>query len=234
MGRLEGAFAVPCPAETGEPFAVFVVAVNVERAVPIDEQEPAVFKEGEVRRHEAVAAPDLGGFGVFLGRVLARFHRREFLPDRLAFQSQLGERLFHLVGADVQELFAAFFADLDAVAAALELLSERADELAGLVEDEDRGMVDEVFPAFMDDVEQAGTVDGDVVGDLPTVFGRELREVVLDFVLIRPFAHDQRLVGLGGGMDGRGAQEDTARDCGGCGGGGGQRGLHKLTTGNLR
>jgi hypothetical protein len=70
--------------------------------------------------------------GVFRLRVLARrvharIHRRPPLPDDLASERQLGERLVTLVDADIQELFTILLADLDAMPATLELTSKRAD-----------------------------------------------------------------------------------------------------------
>ncbi len=96
-----------------------------ERAVAVREEEAAIVEEREVRRHEAVAAPLLGGLRVLFRGVLARFDRRELPPDRLSLERQLGERLHLLIRADVEELLAPLLANLDAVATPLELGSER-------------------------------------------------------------------------------------------------------------
>jgi hypothetical protein len=71
-----------------------------------------------------------------------------FYPDLLALQGELGDALDLLVGRDVEELFFSFRDDLEAVAAALELLAEGADELALGVEDED-GSVRFSRPSWM-------------------------------------------------------------------------------------
>ncbi len=58
-------------------------------------------------------------------------------PDLLALERRLGEDVVADVG-QIEELFVPFLADVDAVAAAVVFLAERADELAGGVEDDDR------------------------------------------------------------------------------------------------
>ena len=60
-----------------------------------------------------------------------------------------------LVGADIEEFLAAFLADLDAVAAALELSAEAADVFAGWIEDEDGGVVFEFLASLVDDLDIA-------------------------------------------------------------------------------
>src|SRR5262249_14959823 len=113
--RIELSFPASQPAEARKPLAVLVVAVDVERTVPVGEQKAAVVKEGEVGGHEAIASPLTGGLGVFLRGIDARFHRRVLLRDGLSLEVQFGERLEVLVSADVEEFPAPLFADLNAV-----------------------------------------------------------------------------------------------------------------------
>ena len=136
-------------------------------SVTIGQQKAAIVEKGEVGRHEAVAAPGSGWFGVLVFSIDAGFHRGVFLPDDLALEAHLGEGLQVLVGADVEELFPAFLPDLDPVTAALELLSKAPDVASLGVEDEDRGVVLLLLPSFVDDVEEAIFVDRDVVRGLP-------------------------------------------------------------------
>src|SRR5262249_58089059 len=115
--------------------------MDVERAVAVGKEESAVMEKGEGGGHETVLAPGAGGLGVFFRGVDAGLDGCVLLPGCSPFEVHLGERLEVLVGADVEIFLAPFFADLDAVPAPLELLSERPDVLAGRIEDEDRRML---------------------------------------------------------------------------------------------
>ncbi len=81
------------------------------------------------------------------------------MPNGLALESHLGDRLYFLVGGDVKELFVTFFADFDAVAATLKLIAKSPDEFSLRVEDEDRGMVLLIFAAFVNHVQVIGLID---------------------------------------------------------------------------
>src|SRR5438046_2234566 len=98
------------------------------------------------------------------------------------------------------------------MAAALELTAKGADELARWIEYEDRGMLLQVFPPFVNDVEQALAVDSYIVGDLPGVPVRQLRPIMQDLVTVSSLSNDELLFRLLGG-------EDLRR--GECGGGAG-------------
>src|SRR5258706_15213513 len=153
-------------------------------AVAIREKKTAVRQKGVVGRHEGVAAPAFRWFGVLVFWINAGIHRRPLFPNLLSLESELGEILQLLVTGDVKELFVAFGADFQTMTAALELITESADEFPVLVENKNGGVILEVLAPFMDDVEEAFAVDGDVVRDLPGVFGRKLRPVMEYFVAV--------------------------------------------------
>ena len=123
-----------------------------------------------------------------------------------------------MVGAHVKELLLTLGPHLDAVAAALELITEGANEFALLIEHKNGRMILQVLPTFMNDVQQALGIHGHIMGGLPCVLGWQLREAVLHLVLVFPFADDH----LFGSFVG---QQQLWHGDGGCGGG------KKLTTG---
>src|SRR5262249_34279498 len=121
---IERPFSLTLPAKARQPFAVLVIAMNVERAVAVGQQEAPIIEEREVGGHEAIAPPLSGGLGVFFRRIDARFHGRVFLPDGFTIECELGKRLQGLISADVQELLSSFGTDFNAVTAPLKLFAE--------------------------------------------------------------------------------------------------------------
>ena len=191
VGRVEGALAVASTAERIDPLRILVVAVDLEGAVAVGEQEAAVIQEGEVRRQEALPVPTGRGGGVFAGRIGARLHRCLAIPDDLTGGRHLREALHLLVAADIEKLLVPLLADLDAVAAPLKLAAECADEFPVGVEDEDRRMVLLILLPLVDHVEVASRVDSDVVRGLPGEPVRQLREIVAHTEGVCAFAEDR-------------------------------------------
>ena len=60
MGGVERPLAVASAAEAADPVCILVVAVDLEGAVAIGEEEAAVIEEGDVRRQETLARPGRG------------------------------------------------------------------------------------------------------------------------------------------------------------------------------
>lgn len=187
----EPALAFAGAAEVALPVSVFVEPVYVVRAVAVDQKEVSIRQEGKVRRQEAVSPPQLFRIRVLAIGVDSGIHRSELLPDGLALERQLGEGLHLLISTDVKKLLAAFFANLDAVPAALELAAESTDEPAFGVENENRRMVFLICSAFVDDINIARLIDGNVVSRLPRILIRELSPVVRDCEFVPALADDQ-------------------------------------------
>ena len=145
------------------------------------------------------------------------------MPDSFTQQVELGEGLQLLIGADIEELLAGVLADLDAVAAPLKLLAERAHVLAVGVENKNRRMVLLIGLALVNYVQAARAIDCHVVRGLPGKAVGELRPVVLHFVAVLSRADDQGAVGLLG-REYRGCQRQAGRS--------GRGGGKKLTTRN--
>ncbi len=104
-----------------------------------------------------------------------------------------------MIGGDVEKLLVALGADFDAMAAALELAAEGADEFAGGIKNEDAGVILDVGIPLVHHVEVLPGIDGNVVSGLPGEFVGELGEVVVDFVLMFTFTDDYRSAGFLGG-----------------------------------
>lgn len=100
-----------------------------------------------------------------------------------------------LVSADVQELLSALVADLDSVAAALELAAERPHELALGVKHEDRRVPLQIRATLVNHVQVADFVDRYIVRRLPRVFFWQLRPVVHHLKPMLALAHHD-LLGL--------------------------------------
>ena len=117
-------------------------------------------------------------------------------------------------------MLVAFSDYFEAVAAALKLISEGADELSVRVEYEDGGMILLVLAAFMDDVKVLVAIDRHVVRRLPIIFVRQLCPIVEDLVTMFAGTDDELLLRFLGGDDARrgqrgsgsGSQEMTTRD----------------------
>ena len=89
-------------AKRGQPFVIFIIAVDTVSPVAIGEVEPTVRRvEGKIRRHEPVPPPHFRRLGILTFLVTLRLHRRALLPHLFARQRQLGEILQVLVAGDV-------------------------------------------------------------------------------------------------------------------------------------
>src|SRR5262249_54273091 len=108
-----------------------VVAVNIIRAVAVGDEKIPARRDGDAGRTELIfILVDAGFFGIALR------------PDDFAVDRQLGELMTEEVG-QVDEFLAALLADQHSVRAVailvgLPFLAERFDELAVLVENDDR------------------------------------------------------------------------------------------------
>ena len=192
MRQAEFAVFLARLAERRFVIGVLIVLVDHVRAVAIGHVEAgAVRPERDVGRQEHVARLHAGlrAFVFALG-VNAGFHRRVSHPNGVALERELGELLETLITGDVEEFFAALVVDFEAVAAALKLLAERADEFAVVVEHEDRRVILLILVPFVDHVQVAGFVERDVVRRLPRVLVRQLRPVVQRFVFVFAFTQD--------------------------------------------
>ena len=218
--RVELTVAFAGLTEHREPLPVLVVAMDAIRAVAVGEEKSAVGREGVVRGHEGVAAPALLRRGVFVLEIDARVHRRVFFPDGFAFERELRETLHLLIRGDVEKLFLALGDDFQPMPAALKLISKRADKFPLLIEHEDGRMLLQVLAPLVRDVEQAVAIHRDVVRDLPRVFVRQLRPMVLHLVTMLARANDELRVrllrreharhGERSGGSGRGGGKETA------------------------
>ncbi len=176
-------------ADGGEVAAGGIVTVNAMAAVAIGEVDAAIARmEGGVGGHEFVATPVPFGGAVFAFGVSARGHGSALIPDDVSGESEFGEGFDVLIAGDVEELFFAFAANFNAMASALELAAEGADEFPFGIEDEDGGVVFDVGFPFVHDVEILLGIDGDIVSGLPGELIRKLGEAVIDFVLVFSFS----------------------------------------------
>ncbi len=207
--RVERALAVAGSAERTQPLRISVVAVDFERAVAVGQQKTAVVEKGEVRGQEALPVPGGRGGDVFARCVGARLHRSLAKPDDFPLRRHLCERLHALVAAHIEKLLVALLADLDAVAAPLKLTAERADEFSCRIEHEDRRVVFLGFVAFVNHIQIARRIDGDVVRGLPGEPVGQLWEMVL---------HPERMGSL--------ANDDVGADAAAAREGGRGRGRH--------
>lgn len=177
--------------------ALGIITVNAVGAVSIGEIKASVGRvECDVGGHETLASPYLGSGKVFSFFVATRSHGRALIPDRFSGQGELGEGFHLLVSGDVEEFLVSFGMDFDAVSAALELASERANEAAFGIEDKDTRVIFLIREAFVHYVKVLIFVDGDIVRGLPGEPVREQGPVVDDFVLMLSFAQNDGPVGL--------------------------------------
>src|SRR5262249_21785335 len=107
------------------PFGILVILVNVAGAIAVGDVKPAVGSKG-----------DIGRAVLLLLLVHARFLGIAHLPNHFALEVGLDHSAMVDVG-QVEELIAALFADVDAVAAGVVLFAPRADELAVFIKDDD-------------------------------------------------------------------------------------------------
>src|SRR6185503_3934664 len=131
-----------------------LVAMDPIGAVAIGEKKAAIGQECKIGRHERVAPPTFGRFGVFILGIKPGVHWSAYIPDHLAFDRELGKVLQLLIPSDVEKLFLDLGAEFQAVPTALELTAERAHKSAIAVEDKNRRMLLQVFPSFMNDIKQ--------------------------------------------------------------------------------
>ena len=200
MGEIEFAVTLSGLADGGEVATGGVITVNAMGAVAVGEIDASVGRmEGGVGWHESVASPIALGGGVLTFGIAAGGHRCALIPNDVSLEGQFGEGLHVLIGGDVEELLRALGADFDAVAAALELAAEGADEFADGIKNEDAGVILDVGIPFVHHVEVLPGIDGNVMSGLPGEFVGELGEVVVDFVLMFTFTDDYRSAGFLGG-----------------------------------
>src|SRR5579884_2677031 len=205
--HLTGFFAQAAPG--ADPAGVLVVLMDVVRAITIADVEAAIRREGHVCR------PILGD-----ARIDAGFEGITQLPHLLAFEGgfdDLGMRKRNV--AQVEKLFAALFADVDAVAAGIVAFAERTDKLALGIEDNNgihRGTIG--MESLMLDVDKAVVVDGDAVRRFPANVAGKLAPVMDALVAIVAVADDGVLgpAFVAGAENGRGRAADQRRCAGRC------------------
>ncbi len=146
--------------------------MHPERSISICQIKSAVGKEGKVRRHKGIPAPALHWLAILTFRIQARLHRRPLLPDGLSLQCKLCEVFQLLIPGHIKELFLTFRDDLQTVAPSLKLAAERTHESTASVKDEDGGMILEILPAFVNDVQLLLPVDGNIMCGLPGILIR--------------------------------------------------------------
>jgi hypothetical protein len=117
--------------------------------------------------------------------------------------------------AQVEDLLAAFLADVDAVATGIVALAERTDVLALGIENDDgvhRGSIE----SLMFDVNETIIINGDAVGRFPADVAGQLAPVVDAFVAIVALADDGVFAAalVASGEDGRGRTADQRRRAG--------------------
>ena len=150
MRRLELAVAAAGTADGAHVFVVFVELMNEIAAVAIAEEISAVGREADVRR--AIS----GAVGILAARLV------QFLaplpPHQFALEVHLGEVEIRFARREIQELFAAFLANINAVPAAAAAagveITERLHELAARFKHEDRAR-----RAVVRDVDEARFID---------------------------------------------------------------------------
>ena len=189
VGRSELAFALAGAAELGDPVAVLVVAVNPEGTVAIGEEETSVVEKSEVGGKEGIASPALYAHFVLVLSVDSAVHWSILFPNCLALEGEFSEGLYVLVGADVEELLAAFLAYLDAVSSSLELTAEGSNKFSCGIKYEDGGVILEVGSALVDDIEVACLVESYVVGGLPSELFRKFRPIMMNLVAMLALAY---------------------------------------------
>ena len=83
----------------------------------------------------------------------------------------------------------------DPVTATLELIAKSADELAFLIEHKNGWMILQVRAPLMDHIHQPLSIDGYIMGRLPSILGRQLGPTMLHLKFVLALANDQ-LLGL--------------------------------------
>ena len=187
----------PAPAERADVLRLAVVLVHERRAVAVADVDVAVGRDGDIGRVVAFRRP------VRPGTVRLGVRRPLNLPDDLPLRRRLDHDRLHLglrrhlrirgIHRQVQELVAAFRADVQAVGDPAELLAPRSDELSLLVEDDHRvravaRRVDRVM-----DVDVPLRVLDDAVRVPPLDAGGQLAPVVEGLVHVRAGAEHGRL-----------------------------------------
>ncbi len=209
--------------ECALPIGIGIVAMDAVSPVAIADEETAVGKKRDIRGDEPLAIPGVvllrAGKLVFALGIKSAFHRCALPPDLFALGVEFGEGTLLVVSADVQEVLSPFIADFQAMPTAVELFAEGPDELTLGIEDENRGIIREIDFAFVDDIQIAIAIEGDIVRRHPAVFVGKLGEVVQHFVLMLAGADDHVFIRLGGGENGRRGE---------CRRGGCERGFDKL------
>src|SRR5208282_3266428 len=161
------------------PLRILVVLMDVARSVAVAHVETAVGSEGDVCgrvRCTTVIDP--------------RLLRQADAPDDMAVERHLCD-LVILDVAHVQEFFLALLADSQAVAASMELLAERANELALLIEDRD-GVHRIPGSRLMREIDQPAFIEDHAVRVAPMDMRGERAPVVRGLVGIRTRAEDRQ------------------------------------------